>query len=69
MYVCICNAVTERQIRECARDGATSVADLRARLCVGNTCGKCVPHAKTVLREVNGTPASVNPTSFDPAVA
>ncbi len=57
MYVCICNAVTERQIRNCARDGATTMQDLREQLCVGGNCGKCAQHAKTILREVHSTPA------------
>ena len=57
MYVCICNAVTERQIRNCAREGAISMQDLRERLCVGGNCGKCAQHAKTSLREVHSTPA------------
>jgi len=58
MYVCICNAVTERQIRKCAHEGATTMADLREQLCVAGNCGKCAHHAKTILREVHGTPAA-----------
>lgn len=59
MYVCICAAVTERQIRACAQDGATSMQDLREKLCVAGNCGKCARHAKTILREVHGTPAAL----------
>jgi bacterioferritin-associated ferredoxin len=69
MYVCICNAVTERQIRTCAKDGATTLADLREQLCVAGNCGKCARHAKTILREVHGTPAGVDSAAADPAVA
>lgn len=58
MYVCICNAVTERQIRKCAHEGATTMAELREQLCVAGNCGKCAHHAKTILREVHGTPAT-----------
>ncbi|HEX4327574.1 MAG TPA: (2Fe-2S)-binding protein [Burkholderiales bacterium] len=57
MYVCICAAVTERQIRACAQDGATSMQDLREKLCVAGNCGKCARHAKTILREVHGAVA------------
>ena len=58
MYVCICSAVTERQIRACAQGGATTMQDLREKLCVADNCGKCARHAKTILREVHGTPAA-----------
>ena len=58
MYVCICAAVTERQIRACAQDGATSMQDLREKLCVAGNCGKCARHAKTILREVHGAAGS-----------
>ena len=58
MYVCICAAVTERQIRACAQDGATSMQDLREKLCVAGNCGKCARHAKTILREVHGAAAA-----------
>ncbi|HEY4375191.1 MAG TPA: (2Fe-2S)-binding protein [Burkholderiales bacterium] len=59
MYVCICAAVTERQIRACAQDGATSMQDLREKLCVAGNCGKCARHAKTILREVHGAAGAV----------
>ena len=29
MYICICNAVTEKAVRECARNGACSLEQLR----------------------------------------
>ena len=51
MYICICNAVTEREIRQCARLGACSLRDLRNELGVANTCGKCKHAAKAILRE------------------
>ena len=52
MYVCLCNAVTEGQVRECARDGACSVEDLTATLGVGAGCGRCRDCAAQVLAEV-----------------
>lgn len=51
MYVCICNAITERQVRECARQGARSVEDLACALGVGAGCGRCRESATDVLRE------------------
>ncbi len=40
MYVCICHAVNEKKIKEHLDQGA-SHADLRRRLGVGSSCGKC----------------------------
>lgn len=50
MYICVCNAVTERQIRQCAQLGC-SLEDLREHLGVGTSCGKCKHAAKLILRE------------------
>jgi bacterioferritin-associated ferredoxin len=51
MYICLCNAVTERQVRECARDGSCSLEDLAAALGVGAGCGRCRDCAAQVLAE------------------
>ncbi len=50
MYVCVCNAVTDRQIRAAVHEGASSLKDLREELGVGVTCGTCLPCAGEVLR-------------------
>jgi bacterioferritin-associated ferredoxin len=55
MYVCLCNAVTEREIRHAAQLGATSVSDLKDSLGVGNSCGKCIGCAKQILRDECGS--------------
>jgi bacterioferritin-associated ferredoxin len=49
MYVCVCNEVTDRQIREAVQAGATRVRDLRHQLGVASQCGKCGPSARCVL--------------------
>ncbi len=51
MYICICNAVTDREIRQCAELGACSLDDLRDGLGVAACCGKCEPTARQVLAE------------------
>lgn len=51
MYVCICNAVTERQIRQAVAEGAGSMRELQLRLKVAATCGTCAPCARDCLRE------------------
>lgn len=51
MYVCLCKAVTDRQIRECVGEGARSMRDLRQRLGVASQCGKCAGCARELLQE------------------
>lgn len=51
MYVCICHAVTDKQIRAAAENGASSVADLSATLGVAAGCGCCADLAAAVLAD------------------
>lgn len=53
MYVCVCQAVTERQIREAAQGGARTLQDLRRDLGVTRDCGRCASCAHECLREAN----------------
>ena len=50
MYVCICNGVTDRQIREAAAAGCTTVAELTMRTGAGATCGSCLDMAMGILQ-------------------
>jgi bacterioferritin-associated ferredoxin len=49
MIVCVCKAVSERQIRLAVKGGAASLRDLTRALGVGTCCGKCLPEAKAAL--------------------
>ena len=49
MIVCVCKAVSDRQIRNAVKGGASSLRDLTRELGVGTCCGKCLPEAKTAL--------------------
>src|SRR3954466_9774530 len=40
LYICICNAVTDKAVEKCAEDGARCVEDLRAQLGIGAGCGR-----------------------------
>ena len=55
MYICICNAITEKAVRECARQGVCSVDQLAVELGVGSGCGRCRDCASEVLRDVHAT--------------
>lgn len=57
MYVCICNGITENQIRNAVSDGVRSLRELRADLGVASCCGKCADCAQQVIHEALSTPA------------
>ena len=62
MYVCLCKAVTDRQIRESIAGGACTFADVRRQLGVATQCGKCGQLAKSIVE------TAVKKASFEPAV-
>ena len=51
MYVCICNAITDKQIRQAADAGVRDLWQLQAELGVASNCGSCKEHASEILRE------------------
>jgi bacterioferritin-associated ferredoxin len=57
LYICICNAVTEKAVRECARNGACSLEQLSLELGVGAGCGRCRECASELLRDLRTTEA------------
>ncbi|GGO77949.1 hypothetical protein GCM10011348_08670 [Marinobacterium nitratireducens] len=50
MKICICNNVSDSEIRAAIENGAQTMRDLREELCVGTECGKCACAAKRILR-------------------
>jgi bacterioferritin-associated ferredoxin len=71
MYVCVCNAVTDRQIRQAIDAGARSMRDLRQQLGVCSDCGKCGPCARELLTEAKrpAEPAFAVPGLLTPQLA
>lgn len=51
MYVCICNSITEKQVRAAIEQGARSVRDLNRQLGVGGECGKCTCIARQLVKQ------------------
>jgi bacterioferritin-associated ferredoxin len=51
MYICLCNAITDREIVQAAELGARSSEDLAHGLGVGLGCGRCTSCAKALLFE------------------
>jgi bacterioferritin-associated ferredoxin len=57
LIVCSCHAVTDREIRRLAREGATSPRQV-ARACgAGSACGGCRPTVRAILAEATPAPA------------
>jgi bacterioferritin-associated ferredoxin len=51
MYVCVCNAVTDREIRGAVKLGVRTLEDLSATLGVATCCRKCSDCARKVLAD------------------
>ena len=50
MYICLCNSLTDRDVRSCAQGGC-SVSMVYRSLGCEPQCGKCVPFVRQMLRE------------------
>jgi bacterioferritin-associated ferredoxin len=49
MYICICNSVTETDIKKAVKDGANCLQHLESKLGVSNQCGSCRCDASSCL--------------------
>lgn len=58
MFVCICNGVTDSQIRQAAANGCREVAELTMRTGCGASCGSCMDMAADLLDRYHATRAS-----------
>jgi bacterioferritin-associated ferredoxin len=52
MYVCLCNAITDRDFRAHAADESCTVATVYRSIGTKPKCGKCVPYVRQLLRQV-----------------
>lgn len=72
MYVCLCQGVTDGQIRDAIYEGCCSYRDVREALGVASQCGKCACLAKQVVRDTlsnvqSSQAATPFPANFVPA--
>ncbi|HDN2512653.1 bacterioferritin-associated ferredoxin [Providencia vermicola] len=52
MYVCLCEAITDKQIRNAVRKyQVSSLKGLRQVLPVGRECGKCIRQTREILQQ------------------
>lgn len=69
MYVCVCKAVTDSQIKSAIRDGACTRKQLFQCFGVGADCGKCNKHVRQLLDKSRGDgfimPGRANPATLN----
>ncbi|NUN67256.1 (2Fe-2S)-binding protein (plasmid) [Pseudanabaena biceps] len=51
MYVCICHAITEKDIQKAVNNGACSIIKLSELTMLGTQCGSCTRYANQVLNQ------------------
>jgi bacterioferritin-associated ferredoxin len=61
MYVCICHAVTDSDIRQAGAEGASSFRELSFRTGCGTQCGSCADLAREVMEETRSRPGAPAP--------
>ncbi len=49
MYICLCNAITDHDIRRAAADGVRNFSELQARTGCSDCCGCCEAEARSTL--------------------
>lgn len=51
--VCICNLVTEGEIKKVLAKGAECTADVQKATGAGTSCGRCLPEIDALVKEHN----------------
>jgi bacterioferritin-associated ferredoxin len=51
MIVCVCNNISDREIRQAMEFGITSMDELRSALGVATCCGQCFSCAEDIINE------------------
>ena len=49
MYVCICNSLTDRQVRSAVAAGARNTGQVYRHFGCSCVCGKCMPMIRTLI--------------------
>jgi bacterioferritin-associated ferredoxin len=57
MYVCICRAVTEREVKSAIDQGAKTVQAVTRSCCAGDDCGACRVVIEDLIEDRWGAPA------------
>ncbi|MES2259865.1 MAG: (2Fe-2S)-binding protein [Pseudomonadota bacterium] len=55
MIVCVCNNISDREIRQAIDFGITSMDELRRDLGLATCCGQCASYAEDILNKHLGS--------------
>ncbi|WP_290647840.1 bacterioferritin-associated ferredoxin [Aquisalimonas sp.] len=73
MYICVCRAITDHDIRRAVANGARTMRELRLHLGVCSSCGRCGPEAREILTEacasISATAVYIDLPAMEPARA
>jgi bacterioferritin-associated ferredoxin len=65
MYVCLCNALTDRDLLPHTTNGSSSVSRVYEACGCRPQCGKCVPLVRQMLRDAYETATCVQAAGAD----
>lgn len=51
MYVCLCQGITDKDIRDAVNEGCCNYKEVRQALDIASQCGKCGCLAKQIVKE------------------
>jgi bacterioferritin-associated ferredoxin len=60
MFVCVCHAVTDREIAAAVALGAHSMEAVSTALGVGTSCGRCREYADRLIADCRGCAGHAN---------
>ncbi len=63
MFICVCNAITERQVQTAVAGGVVTMSELQGELGIASCCGCCAETAAEYLP--GGKYASTSPLRAD----
>lgn len=67
MYVCLCRAVTDRDVEQAMGCGHTTLPALQATLGVATGCGRCRNHVHQMLQKTHESSFSVSSACQSPS--
>ncbi|HUM95920.1 MAG TPA: (2Fe-2S)-binding protein [Candidatus Competibacter sp.] len=69
MYLCVCKAISDQQIRQAVQEGDRTMGDLGIRFGIGIECGKCVDSVRELLESCLAAPPELAPPAPGSAAA
>lgn len=51
MYICVCNAVNDRQVKQALADGKQNLRELRLHLGFRSSCGRCTTFLQDLISQ------------------